>query len=37
MALNWAKSKGKDQVGDWNSTVQGKLQEAASRPAPMAR
>ena len=36
MALNWAKSKGKDQVGDWNSTRQGRLQEAVSRPIPTA-
>ncbi len=37
MALNWAKSMGKDQVGDWNGTLQSKLQEAAPGRTAAAR
>ena len=37
MALNWAKSMGKDQVGDWNGTLQSKLQEAAPGRTTAAR
>ena len=32
MALNWAKSSGKNQVGDWHSLVSRKDGEAASQP-----